>query len=41
LSEIDAAEGALPGSRPTTPLPVDPVDTADPTPWINDLVKKD
>ena len=38
LSEIDAAEGALPGSRPTTPMQVD---TADPTPWINDLVKKE
>src|SRR5688572_813316 len=33
LAEIDAAEGALPGPRPNTPLQVD---TADPTPWIND-----
>ena len=38
LAEIDAAEGALPGPRPNTPLQVD---TADPTPWINDLVKKE
>lgn len=36
LAEIDAADSALPGSRVTTP-----VEPADPTPWINDLVKKE
>jgi DivIVA domain-containing protein len=46
LAEIDAADGALPGPRldGTQAGPraesTTPVDTADPTPWINDLVKK-
>jgi DivIVA domain-containing protein len=46
LAEIDAADGALPGPRidgvPAGPRAesTTPVDTADPTPWINDLVKK-
>ena len=38
LSEFDAAEGALPGSHMNSPSSVE---TADPAPWINDLVKKD
>jgi DivIVA domain-containing protein len=37
LAEIDAADSALPGHRVESPMEVD---TADPTPWITDLVKK-
>jgi len=37
LAEIDAADSALHGHRVESPMEVD---TADPTPWITDLVKK-
>ena len=41
LAEIDAADGSLPGARAEARAEsTTPVDTADPTPWINDLVKK-
>ena len=45
LSELDAAEGAANYQMPNYQMPrqdsTTPVETADPTPWINDLIKKD